>query len=189
MEIKDLKDACSILGLDYKEFVETAEVEKSVVADYRALYEQQKALNEKILSNISEVSKSFSGKLESFQNEVTKSLKDQIKELTKSFGSLKEEMNDMKNTPMRKSKSATKVNVIEKAFAQQNNGVQKIFNISNFGEKKELKKLLGDKALEELQKGVNNGVYERAAMQLDASGFVTPDLAQQIFQKDKILIQ
>ena len=98
-------------------------------------------------------------------------------------------MNDMKNTPMRKSKSATKVNVIEKAFAQQNNGVQKIFNINNFGEKKELKKLLGNKALEELQKGVNNGVYERAAMQLDASGFVTPDLAQQIFQKDKILIQ
>ena len=44
MNIKDLQKACSILGLDYNQFIESPEIEKGVKdVDYKALYEQQKA--------------------------------------------------------------------------------------------------------------------------------------------------
>lgn len=162
MDIKELKGACDILGLDFKEFVEVPEIEKGVT-DYKAAYEQQKALNEKILGNIGEISKSFESKLQTFQNDVSQSITDQLKELKKSFGSLEEEVNGMKKSPMRQAKSATKVNVIEKAV-NQNNGV-KTYSLSDMGSVRELKKYLGDKAIEDLQKGINNGLHERASLQ------------------------
>lgn len=187
MEIEKLKDACSILGLDYEEFISIPEVEKGVV-DYKAAYEQQKILNEMILSNIGEVSKSFEVKFEEFKNKFDEGLEGKIEELNKSFGFLKEEINEMKNTPMRKQKSATKVTVIEKAL-NQNNGAKKIFNLSDFTSTRELKRFLGDKAIDDLQKGVVDSIYEKAAIQLDASRTVSPDLIKKIFEKDNILIQ
>lgn len=186
MEINDLKNACSILGLDYKEFVAIPEVEKGVV-DYKAAYEQQKALNEMILGNINEVSKSFDNKFEEFKSKFTEGLENKIKELTKSFDSVKGQVDEMKNTPMRKQKSATKVTVVEKAINQ--NGDVKTFSLSDFGSLRELKRFVGDKAMEELQKGISGGVYEKAAIQLDASRMVSPDIAKKLFENDKILIQ
>lgn len=50
MDIKDLQKACSILGIDYLQFEESPEIEKGVGnVDYKALYEEQKALNENFL--------------------------------------------------------------------------------------------------------------------------------------------
>ena len=42
-DIKELKDACLILGLNPSDFIETSEVQKGVGdVDYKALYEEQK---------------------------------------------------------------------------------------------------------------------------------------------------
>ena len=58
--------------------------------------------------------------------------------------------------------------MIEKSV-NENRGV-KTFHLNNLGEKKQLKVLLGNLALNELQKGVKDGIYEQAALQLDAGG-------------------
>jgi len=190
MDIKDLQKACSILGIDYTQFVESPEVEKGVVGiDYKKLYEEQKALNEKILGNIGEISKSFDKQLDGFKSDISKNMESQIKELEKSFGTLKQEVDTMKSSPMRNAKSAKSVTVIEKAVnGGQNNGVRTL-NLNVPADVKELKNFLASKAIEELSKGVQNGVYERASLQLDASKKITPDLVKKIMEQDKILIQ
>ena len=189
MDIKDLQKACSILGLDYTQFVESPELEKGVSGgvDYKKLYEEQKALNEKILGNIGEISKSFDSQLDKFKGDISKNMENQIKELEKSFGTLKEEVDGMKKSPMRHAKSAKSVTVIEKSV-NQNNGV-KTLNLNIPSDVKELKQFLSEKALDEISKGVQNGVYERASLQLDSSRRVTPDLVKKIMEQDKILIQ
>lgn len=190
MDIRDLKNACSILGLDYKNFIEEPkEIEKGVKEeiDYKALYEQQKALNEKILGNIGEISKSFDSQLEGFKKDVSEELKNQIKDLEKSFGTLKEEVNGMKLSPMRNAKSAKSISVIEKAV-NQNNGI-KTLNLKIPSDVKELKSFLSTKAIEELSKGIQNGIYEKASLQLDASRTLTSDLVKRILDQDKIFIQ
>lgn len=189
MNIKDLQKACSILGLDYNQFVESPEIEKGVGdIDYKALYEQQKALNEKILGNIGEVSKSFDTQLDKFKTDVSKNMENQIKELEKSFGTLKEEVDGMKKSPMRNAKSAKSVTVIEKAVSNNNQGMR-TFNLNVPSDMRELKGFLSEKAIEELSKGVQNGIYERASLQLDASRKISPDLVKKIMEQDKILIQ
>lgn len=189
MEIKDLQKACSILGLDYNQFIESPEIEKGVESiDYKALYEQQKALNEKILGNIGEISKSFDTQLDKFKTDVSKDMEGQIKELKKSFGTLKEEVDGMKKSPMRNAKSAKSVTVIEKAVNGNNNGM-KTLNLNVPSDVRQLKNFLSEKAIEELSKGVQNGVYERASLQLDASRRISPDLVKKIMEQDKILIQ
>lgn len=189
MDIKDLQKACSILGLDYNQFVESPEVEKGVGSiDYKALYEQQKTLNEKILGNIGEISKSFDTQLDKFKTDLSKDMENQIKELDKSFGTLKEEVDGMKKSPMRNAKSAKSITVIEKAVNGNNNGM-KTFNLNIPADVRQLKNFLSEKAIEELSKGVQNGVYERASLQLDASHKITPDLVKKIMEQDKILIQ
>ena len=189
MDIKDLQKACSILGLDYTQFVESPEIEKGVDhIDYKALYEEQKALNEKILGNIGEISKSFDNQLDSFKTSISQNMENQIKELEKSFGSLKEEVDTMRKAPMRNAKSAKNVTVIEKAV-NGNNGGMKTFNLNTPSDVRELKNFLSSKAIEELSKGVENGIYERASLQLDASHKITPDLVKKIMEQDKILIQ
>lgn len=189
MDIKDLQKACSILGLDYNQFVESPEIEKGVGdIDYKALYEQQKVLNEKILGNIGEVSKSFNTQLDKFKTDVSKNMENQIKELEKSFGTLKEEVDGMKKSPMRNAKSAKSVTVIEKAVSNNNQGMR-TFNLNVPSDMRELKGFLSEKAIEELSKGVQNGIYERASLQLDASRKISPDLVKKIREQDKILIQ
>lgn len=190
MDIKDLQKACSILGLDYNQFIESPEIEKGVGSiDYKALYEQQKALNEKILGNIGEISKSFDTQLDKFKTDVSKDMENQIKELEKSFGTLKEEVDGMKKSPMRNAKSAKSVTVIEKAVNGGGNNGMKTLNLNVPSDVRQLKDFLSQKAIEELSKGVENGVYERASLQLDASRRISPDLVKKIMEQDKILIQ
>ena len=189
MDIKDLQKACSILGLDYNQFIESPEIEKGVGSiDYKTLYEEQKALNEKILGNIGEISKSFDAQFGNFKENISKNIKEQIKELEKSFGTLQEEVDTMKKAPMRSAKSAKSVTIIEKAVNGQNNGM-KVLNLNVPADVRELKSFLSNKAIEELSKGVQNGVYERASLQLDASRTISPDLIKKIMEQDKILIQ
>lgn len=171
MKIEELKSACDLLGLDYENFVEKpTEVEKGVegVIDYKKLYEDQLLLNQTILGNIGEISKSVDSKIEVFGQNILEKIEKELKEVTKSYISIQEEVREMKETPMRKEKTVKTVNVIEKSV-NENRGV-KIFHLSNLGEKKQLKALLGNLALSELQKGVQNGIYEQAALQLDAGG-------------------
>lgn len=188
VNISDLKKACSILGIDHSQFVESPEIEKGVGnVDYKALYEEQKALNEKILGNIGEISKSFDTQLDTFKSTLSNNMDQKIKELEKSFGTLKEEVTTMKSTPMRKAKTAKSVTVIEKSVSQ-NNGI-KTYNLNIPSDVRDLKNFLSTKAIDELSKGVQNGVYERASLQLDASHKITPDLVKKIMEQDKILIQ
>lgn len=190
MNIKDLQKACSTLGLDYNQFIESPEIEKGVESiDYKALYEQQKSLNEKILGNICEISKSFDTQLDKFKTDVSEDMKSQIKELEKSFSTLKEEVDGMKKSPMRNAKSAKSVAVIEKALNGGGNNGMKTLNLNISSDVKQLKDFLSQKAIEELSKGVENGVYERASLQLDASRKISPDLVKKIMEQDKILIQ
>ena len=189
VNINDLKKACSILGINHEQFIEAPEVEKGVGSiDYKALYLEQKALNEKILGNIGEISKSFDSQLVDFQKSISKNMETQIKELEKSFGTLKEEVNTMKKTPMRSAKTAKSVTVIEKAVSNNNQGMR-TFNLNVPSDMRELKGFLSEKAIEELSKGVQNGIYERASLQLDASHKITPDLVKKIMEQDKIIIQ
>lgn len=190
MDIKALKSSCALLGIDYTQFINTEEVEKGVAegVDYKKLYLEQKAINEKILGNIGEISKSFTNQLDGFKTDISKNMENQIKELEKSFGTLRKEVDTMKQSPMRNAKSARNVTVIEKAVNGGQNGV-KTLNLKVPSDVRELKNFLSTKAIEELGKGVQNGVYERASLQLDASHTITPDLAKKIFEQDKILIQ
>lgn len=188
MELNKLKEACKVLGLNHKDFISLSEVEKGVIDDYKVAYEQQRKINEQILNNISEISKSFDNQLQDFSKKVLENIENQIKEINKSVNSLSEEVDGMRKTPMRQAKSATKVSVIEKAVNQNNNGV-KTYDLNDFRQKQEIKRWLGDKALEELQKGINGGTYERAAMQLDANGKLSTDLIKKILEQDKILIK
>ena len=133
MNIEDLQKACSVLGLDYKQFAESSEIEKSVAANsvnYKALYEKQKELNEKLLGNIGEISKSFDTQLEKFQTNVSKEMGTQIKELEKSLDSLKGDMDTMKKAPMHSAKSAKSVTVIEKSVGGGQKSDIKTLNIN-----------------------------------------------------------
>jgi hypothetical protein len=188
MNIEDLKSACKVLGLNHEEFVSVPEIEKGVT-DYKAAYEQQKMLNEKILSNIGEIAKSFDSKLESFQKDFNEGLEGKIEELSKSFNTLKEDVNGMKNTPMRNAKSAKSVTVLEKAVNGGGNNGMKTLNLNVPSDVRQLKDFLSQKAIEQLSKGVENGVYERASLQLDASRKISPDLVKKIMEQDKISIQ
>ena len=49
MDIKDLQKACSILGLDYNQFIEPPEIEKGVGSiDYKTLYKDVITLEDKV---------------------------------------------------------------------------------------------------------------------------------------------
>lgn len=191
MDIANLQEACQILGLNYEEFVEVPSVEKGV-PDYKVLYEEQKALNEKILSNIGEISKSFESKLDGFKTDLGENWKGQISELQKSLTEVKKEVDDMKNTPVRSAKSATSVHVIEKAVGQQNSVIKnasQVFSLKDPASVKELKKCLQQKMMEDLEKGVVNGCYETAALKLDAYRTIPQEVAKAIYDRDKIYIE
>ena len=194
MNIKDLEKACSILGIeDYTQFVKpeiSSEIEKGVnTIDYKALYENQKMLNEKILENVGEISKSFDNQLENFQKEFSEQMKKQVKELEKSFTTLENEVNNMKKSPMRNAKSAKSVTVIEKSVGEEQKNNIKTLNLNVPSDVRELKSFLSERAIDELSKGVQNGIYERASLQLDSSRKVSSDLVKKIMEQDKILIR
>lgn len=89
---------------------------------------------------------------------------------------------------MHQAKSCTKVNVIEKAVQDKTQEAKNTYSISNPVSLKALKTFLGGKTMEFLQKGVSNSIYERAAMQLDANKCLTTEIANKLFELDKIKI-
>ena len=48
---------------------------------------------------------------------------------------------------------------------------------------------MGNKVVEDLQKGITNGLYERAALQLDANRNLTQELRDSLLSEDKVLIE
>lgn len=187
MDLKELKDACSLLGIDYNKFVEDPiELEKGVQEkNYKELYEEQLIINKTILGNIGEISKSFDSKIENFEKNILDTIKDELREITKAYSSVEEEIKEMKESPMRNSKTVKNVNVIEKSLGGKND--LKTFSLDNNLEKKQLKKILGDLALNELSKGVKNGIYEQAALQLDA-GNIEFNIRKHLLDYNKIQV-
>lgn len=177
-DIKELKDACLILGLNPSDFIETSEVQKGVNdVDYKALYEEQKRLNIQIIQGLGNLPNVISEKLNTTISEVQKSVND-----------ISDKINIFEQSPLHKAKSCTKVNVIEKSVVDKENKAKQTYSLSNPASLKALKNFLGEKTIESLEKGVSNSIYEQAAMQLDATKNLNKKIADKLFEIDKIQI-
>lgn len=177
-DIKELKDACLILGLNPSDFIETSEVQKGVGdVDYKALYEEQKRLNIQIIQGLGNLPNVISEKLNVTINEVQKSVND-----------ISDKINVFEQSPLHRAKSCTKVNVIEKSVTDKENKAKQTYSLSNPASLKALKNFLGEKTIESLEKGVSNSIYEQAAMQLDATKNLNKKIADKLFEIDKIQI-
>lgn len=177
-DIKELKDACLILGLNPSDFIETSEVQKGVGdVDYKALYEEQKRLNIQIIQGLGNLPNVISEKLNITINEVQKSVND-----------ISDKINVFEQSPLHRAKSCTKVNVIEKSVTDKENKARQTYSLSNPASLKALKNFLGEKTIESLEKGVSNSIYEQAAMQLDATKNLNKKIADKLFEIDKIQI-
>lgn len=197
-DINQLKEACEVLGLDYSAFVEPENQEKkpqkkmkpvqkgitnpkpsvqvSQQIDYKALYEKQLQQNKELLGLLSEFNSSF---------------KSQFSALEKGVSDLNERFSKIESTPAHSPKSfRSKLQVVEKGFSgnQGNVDYQRALSMKNSRDVKELKAYLGNKMMEEFQKGVQNGFYEQAAMTLDSNGILTDKQINVILKQDKILI-
>lgn len=184
----DLKEACDILGLDYSKFIQTPEIEKGVseVVDYKKLYEEQKSLNIEIIESISNIPTITNDKIgENFKGLLDKM--DSIQELKKSVDSIQESISMMKDSPMHHAKSA-RLNVLEKSIDGSSNFNGKTYSLSNGVSIKALKKYLGNKTMESLEKGINNSIYEKAAMQLDANKTIVSEFRNILMKTDNIQI-
>ncbi|QIG63696.1 hypothetical protein DAC20_208 [Bacteroides phage DAC20] len=177
-DIKELKDACLILGLNPSDFIETSEVQKGVGdVDYKALYEEQKRLNIQIIEGLGNLPNVISEKLNVTINEVQKSVND-----------ISDKINVFEQSPLHRAKSCTKVNVIEKSVTDKENKAKQTYSLSNPASLKALKNFLGEKTIENLEKGVSNSIYEQAAIQLDATKNLNKKIADKLFEIDKIQI-
>lgn len=177
-DIKELKDACLILGLNPSDFIETSEVQKGVGdVDYKALYEEQKRLNIQIIQGLGNLPNVISEKLNVTINEVQKSVND-----------ISDKINVFEQSPLHRAKSCTKVNVIEKSVTDKENKARQTYSLSNPASLKALKNFLGEKTIENLEKGVSNSIYEQAAIQLDATKNLNKKIADKLFEIDKIQI-
>lgn len=177
-DIKELKDACLILGLNPSDFIETSEVQKGVGdVDYKALYEEQKRLNIQIIQGLGNLPNVISEKLNVTINEVQKSVND-----------ISDKINVFEQSPLHRAKSCTKVNVIEKSVTDKENKAKQTYSLSNPASLKALKNFLGEKTIESLEKGVSNSIYEQAVMQLDATKNLNKKIADKLFEIDKIQI-
>ena len=177
-DIKELKDACLILGLNPSDFIETSEVQKGVGdVDYKALYEEQKRLNIQIIQGLGNLPNVISEKLNVTINEVQKSVND-----------ISDKINVFEQSPLHRAKSCTKVNVIEKSVTDKENKAKQTYSLSNPASLKALKNFLGEKTIESLEKGVSNSIYEQAAIQLDATKNLNKKIADKLFEIDKIQI-
>ena len=177
-DIKELKDACLILGLNPSDFIETSEVQKGVGdVDYKALYEEQKRLNIQIIQGLGNLPNVISEKLNVTINEVQKSVND-----------ISDKINVFEQSPLHRAKSCTKVNVIEKFVTDNENKAKQTYSLSNPASLKALKNFLGEKTIENLEKGVSNSIYEQAAMQLDATKNLNKKIADKLFEIDKVQI-
>ena len=177
-DIKELKDACLILGLNPSDFIETSEVQKGVGdIDYKALYEEQKRLNIQIIQGLGNL-----------PNVISEKLNITISEVQKSVNDISDKINVFEQSPLHRAKSCTKVNVIEKSVTDNENKAKQTYSLSNPASLKALKNFLGEKTIENLEKGVSNSIYEQAAMQLDATKNLNKKIADKLFEIDKIQI-
>ena len=177
-KIKELTEACNILGLDASEFVEIPEINKSVEQiDYKTLYETQKALNIKIIETISKI-----------PNIITDKIDVKVTEFQKSVDGINEKIAIFESSPLHKRKSISNVDVIEKGITKNNENNTSQFSLANPFEIKKLKNFLGNKTIEALEKGVNNSIYEKAALQLDANKTLSDDIINRLFQTCKIQV-
>lgn len=177
-DIKELKDACLILGLNPSDFIETSEVQKGVGdVDYKALYEEQKRLNIQIIQGLGNL-----------PNVISEKLNITISEVQKSVNDISDKINVFEQSPLHRAKSCTKVNVIEKSVTDKENKARQTYSLSNPASLKALKNFLGEKTIENLEKGVSNSIYEQAAIQLDATKNLNKKIADKLFEIDKIQI-
>lgn len=188
---KELESACQILGINFNDFVESPEIEKGLEddKDYKPLYEHQRDLNLEIIKGIGNI-----------PNFIEKSISDEIKnikivdnssvlsEIQKSLNSIGEEINEMKEIPMRKAKSFKSVSAVEKSLNQNTNGAKETYQLSNPIQAKKLKNFLAQKTFEYLEKGIENSIYEKATMQLDASKKVSNEIRSKLLKEDDISI-
>lgn len=198
----ELQEACKLFGLNYQDFVnidnkksssqkqQIRPIQKGVVpsqgnrpnkpapssgVNYKELYENQLAINQSLITALGNLSISVNTNF----SEVQKGLDD-----------IDERFSKLEGTPAHNGKSRRgSLQVIEKSF-QGNDGVraEKTFSLSVKSEKKAIKDFLGNKMMEEFQKGVQNGFYEEAAMTLDSNGNLTDRQIDTILKQDKILI-
>lgn len=171
----ELQEACKTLGLDASEFIDTQEIQKGGDSiNYKLLYQQQLENNQKLILMVGATHQSISNNFE---------------EVKKGVIYLQDSLNQMGNSPLHQQKSFVgNVKIVEKAFGgeEQKSQVNASFSISQ--QLKQVKSYLGAKMMMDLQKGVSNGAFERAAMQLDANGFIENGLVKQILDSDKVLI-
>lgn len=172
---KELKAACEALGLNYNEFIEEPKtLEKGIGegTNFEALYYQQLEANQKLLAAIGSSNDKIA---QNFQ------------ELQKGLSGLNSQLEQMSASPMHNRKSFDKIKVLEKSFTgEQQESARITYSLAN--QNKQVKNFLGDKMMEELQKGVKNGIYEKAAMQLDAIGSLDNSTISYILSNDKVLI-
>lgn len=175
-DIKNLKEACKTLGLDYSEFIDTSEeIEKGIGGvDYKSLYENQKEINKNILL-------AFGG--------ISKSIDTRFNELQKGFDDLNDSLEVFKESPMHQRKSAERVVAIEKAFDGEGKKADLTFDLKNGADLKGLKKYLGNQMTKELEKGISEGFYQKAALMLDANKALTREIIKDLFDRDKILVK
>lgn len=173
-DLQNLKEACKTLGLEYSEFIDMPEeLEKGVSIDYKSLYESQKLANQQILIAFGNMSSSFDSK---------------FNEIQKGINGIEEKFSIMKDSPMHQRKSISSVSAIEKGFNNEKKA-DLTFDLKNTSDLRALKKYLGDKMSIELEKGISDGFYQKAALMLDANKNLTRDLISELFNKDKILVK
>lgn len=174
----DLKLACKALGLDYKDFCDSSidELEKGLdTVDYKALYEEQVKLNQEIVLAIGKIPALFNTKFE---------------ELQKGFNTLNEDLTIFKESPMHQRKSVGGIYPVEKSFEGSNNKKYKaIFDTKTYAGLHDLKKYLGNMVMQDLNKGVVNGFYEKAALTLDAKKCLPDIMVKELIDRDQILVK
>ena len=63
------------------------------------------------------------------------------------------------------------------------------FDLKNGADLKGLKKYLGNQMTKELEKGISEGFYQKAALMLDANNALTREIIKDLFDRDKILVK
>ena len=182
--ISELKEACKVLGLNFEDFVDTPkEIEKGVSdesEDYKALYEEQKKLNQDLLIAIGKIPSSLGSQLEEIQ-----------KGFDESFSSLNEKLKLFEESPMheRKSVDNSRLRYLEKGHNGKNEDFNSVYDIRTKAGKDSLKKYLRNKLVEEIEKGVANGFYSQTALILDSNKVLPAATLERLKVSDNILIK
>lgn len=176
VSLKELKESCKILGLDYKEFVDNSdELEKSSESsiNYKQMYQDQVELNHKLMLEIAKMKQSQDSGLE---------------EIQKGLSFIKDTMSALEVAPAHGGKSFNSMSVIEKSFLGNENDKSKAEMTISIRNRKAVQDFLGKKMDEELSKGISDGFYGKAASLFDATNQINEDTIRKILEQDKVLI-